>query len=195
MKITEILTEAVENRWAEIVKKYKLKKGRPYYDSKSTQRWLCTVKGKTLFEINAERNKDTRKMVYSVYTDDRQNLDDCTDLSKLDEYLTKLWKKLEQKGKTTAVAMTDDKIVKWLGKSMAQPMSLTKLKNMKFISWKNGVQLVAAYGDEPNNYTIFIDGDDARDEESGLGEIGMSVKDFKEWLLKQGLKQAPRPKR
>jgi hypothetical protein len=44
-------------------------------------------------------------------------------------------------------------------------------------------------------YLIFVDGDFYTDEKAGLGQIGMTTKDFRDWLVKNGATKRDKPKR
>lgn len=191
MKVNDILLEAAS--LDDVAKKHNLKKVTlpRFHDAKDIKRYaLQSPGGKTIIEIQVTpKDYADEKGPIEVSHDRKRNY--FKKMADAVSYIEKLTVTFDE------AIPTDDKIIKWLNNQWGIKITKNDTKNLRYIEWgPKATQVVERSGDYFQiPYLMFIDGDNDDDDKSGLGNINMNTKNFREWLEKQGCKKMPKPKR
>jgi len=195
MRLKEFLLEET-NDFRSLIKPYNMVKQKAYYDAPNLVHYISqSPKGKTIlhFEINPKKydektGKDVK--VYEVWGDKFKSKT-FTKVSDAAAYVKEIYDAFM--AKHTDEPASDQEVLKWLTRNLTEKIALKDIQGMPYVVWDGGkgVQLTRSH----LPYLIFVNGEDAGDDKAGLGEINMTVKDFIEWLNKNGGRKVAKPKR
>jgi hypothetical protein len=195
MRLKEFLLEET-NDFRSLIKPYNMVKQKPYYDQPQLVHYVSqSPKGKTIlhFEINPKNYDEKTGKTTKTYDVDAKGFKSktFTKVSDAAAYVKEIYDAFM--AKHTDEPASDQDVVKWLTRHFAEKVTLQDIQGMPYVVWDGGrgVQLTRSH----LPYLIFVDGEDAGDDQAGLGEINMKVKDFIEWLNKNGGRKVAKPKR
>ena len=194
MILDELLHESVklvESLDAAAKKLGLVKKKLPaYHDAKDTKRYaLQTDKGKTKITVDVNP-KD------SSWSSEKGNIE-----VRVNDQSTKYFKKMtdavefieKQKIPGGDVTPPDTAIIKWIGDQLSFKIKPENIKKMKYIDWGKSIQLIEGENMHQFPHLLFAEGDNPGDDQAALGEINMTLKDFKAWLEKHGVTKTKKP--